>query len=171
MTPRGFSWAARPASGHIKMCCHEAGCCQNKRAGIVGISTIPALYPLVRVGGVEPPRAYTHCHLKTARLPFRHTRRQSTNLHPDAQSYNLRRVAVGGWRLPFGDQRLAVGGMMPRPSARDGYDVTVPACVRRCRRSEPSCRRGTHRSIRRRWRRGCRPAASRRNIRCESWPT
>ena len=25
MTPRGFSWAARPASGHIKMCCHEAG--------------------------------------------------------------------------------------------------------------------------------------------------
>ena len=27
-------------------------------------------------GGVEPPRAYTHCHLKTARLPFRHARRQ-----------------------------------------------------------------------------------------------
>ena len=36
---------------------------------------------LVRAGGVEPPRAYTHCHLKTARLPFRHARRQSTNLH------------------------------------------------------------------------------------------
>mgnify|MGYP007002444088 CR=1 FL=1 len=35
----------------------------------------------VRAGGVEPPRAYTHCHLKTARLPFRHARRQSTNLH------------------------------------------------------------------------------------------
>ena len=57
-----------------------------------------SLFYIVRVGGVEPPRAYTHCHLKTARLPFRHTRRQSTNLHPDAQSYNLRRVAVGGWR-------------------------------------------------------------------------
>lgn len=34
----------------------------------------------VRVGGVEPPRAYAHCHLKTARLPFRHTRRQIIRL-------------------------------------------------------------------------------------------
>ena len=40
------------------------------------------------------PRAYTHCHLKTARLPFRHTRRQSTNLHPAVQSHNVRRVAL-----------------------------------------------------------------------------
>ncbi len=48
----------------------------------VGIPTFSGVSPCVRVGGVEPPRAYTHCHLKTARLPFRHTRRQSTNLHP-----------------------------------------------------------------------------------------
>ena len=36
---------------------------------------------MVRAGGVEPPRAYTHCHLKTARLPFRHARKQSISLH------------------------------------------------------------------------------------------
>ena len=44
-------------------------------------SNVPGFSIPVRAGGVEPPRAYTHCHLKTARLPFRHARRQSTNLH------------------------------------------------------------------------------------------
>ena len=43
-------------------------------------------FTMVRAGGVEPPRAYTHCHLKTARLPFRHTRRQSTNLHQNLRN-------------------------------------------------------------------------------------
>lgn len=46
----------------------------------VGVPTFSGDSPYVRVGGVEPPRAYTHCHLKTARLPFRHTRRQRDNL-------------------------------------------------------------------------------------------
>ena len=34
----------------------------------------PVLF--VRAEGVEPSRAFAHCHLKTARLPFRHARRQ-----------------------------------------------------------------------------------------------
>ena len=44
---------------------------------------------LVRVGGLEPPRAYTHCHLKTARLPFRHTRRQVINLPLDCRNVQI----------------------------------------------------------------------------------
>lgn len=34
----------------------------------------------VRTEGVEPSRASAHCHLKTARLPFRHVRRQLERL-------------------------------------------------------------------------------------------
>ena len=49
----------------------------NEKAGTFRLRP----FTMVRAGGVEPPRAYTHCHLKTARLPFRHARRQSTNLH------------------------------------------------------------------------------------------
>ena len=51
----------------------------SKAKGLESLDSSP--FRLVRAGGVEPPRAYTHCHLKTARLPFRHARRQSTNLH------------------------------------------------------------------------------------------
>ena len=66
---------------HEFKCCQE--CCQNlilsKAKGLESLDSSPS-WP-VRAGGVEPPRAYTHCHLKTARLPFRPARRQSTNLH------------------------------------------------------------------------------------------
>ena len=51
----------------------------DKAKGLESLDSSP--FRPVRAGGVEPPRAYTHCHLKTARLPFRHARRQSTNLH------------------------------------------------------------------------------------------
>ena len=51
----------------------------SKAKGLESLDSSP--FRLVRAGGVEPPRAYTHCHLKTARLPFRHARRQSINLH------------------------------------------------------------------------------------------
>ena len=57
---------------------------------------------MVRAGGVEPPRAYTHCHLKTARLPFRHARRQSINLHCFILS---NKSACRDWRM--GTKRLA----------------------------------------------------------------
>ena len=60
----------------------------------VGVPTFSGVSPYVRVGGVEPPRAYTHCHLKTARLPFRHARRQSTNLH---LSFRYRNYGVSQW--------------------------------------------------------------------------
>lgn len=50
---------------------------ENEKAGTFRLRP----FIMVRAGGVEPPRAYTHCHLKTARLPFRHARRQWINLH------------------------------------------------------------------------------------------
>ena len=54
----------------------------NEKAGTFRLRP----FTMVRAGGVEPPRAYTHCHLKTARLPFRHARRQSTNLHQNLRN-------------------------------------------------------------------------------------
>ena len=54
----------------------------NEKAGTFRLRP----FTMVRAGGVEPPRAYTHCHLKTARLPFRHARRQSTNLHQNPRN-------------------------------------------------------------------------------------
>ncbi len=33
---------------------------------------------VVREGGLEPPRPFGHQHLKLARLPFRHSRKWST---------------------------------------------------------------------------------------------
>ena len=56
----------------------------SKAKGLESLDSSP--FRLVRAGGVEPPRAYTHCHLKTARLPFRHARRQSTNLHQNPRN-------------------------------------------------------------------------------------
>ena len=54
----------------------------NEKAGTFRLRP----FTMVRAGGVEPPRAYTHCHLKTARLPFRHARRQSTSLHQNLRN-------------------------------------------------------------------------------------
>ncbi len=85
---------------------------------------------MVRAGGVEPPRAYTHCHLKTARLPFRHARRQSISLHPDCE---VNKSACRGlwsnvlalvdvlWSLgvrgvqPAGEADARPGGLRARP--------------------------------------------------------
>ena len=60
---------------------HIFGCVAYEKTPKPWYSNVPGFSIPVRAGGVEPPRAYTHCHLKTARLPFRHARRQSTNLH------------------------------------------------------------------------------------------
>ncbi len=60
---------------------------------------------MVRAGGVEPPRAYTHCHLKTARLPFRHARRQSISLHLDCE---VNKSACRGL-LEFAGQSCRIG--------------------------------------------------------------
>lgn len=85
---------------------------------------------MVRAGGVEPPRAYTHCHLKTARLPFRHARRQSISLHPECE---VNKSACRGlwsnvlalvdvlWSLgvrgvqPAGEADARPGGLRARP--------------------------------------------------------
>ena len=58
-----------------------SGCTAYEKTPEPWYSNIPGFSIPVRAGGVEPPRAYTHCHLKTARLPFRHARKQSINLH------------------------------------------------------------------------------------------
>ena len=63
------------------------------------------VFSMVRAGGVEPPRAYTHCHLKTARLPFRHARRQSISLHLDCE---VNKSACRG-PLGFAGQSCRIG--------------------------------------------------------------
>ena len=75
-------------SGRCRLCgiCHVGTVFrESKRAGTLGFQP----FSLVRVGGLEPPRAYTHCHLKTARLPFRHTRRQVINLPLDCRNVQI----------------------------------------------------------------------------------
>ena len=85
----------------------------------VGIPTFSGVSPCVRVGGVEPPRAYTHCHLKTARLPFRHTRRQATNLHPNAPNAQSSACRAGSGHISFVDLLRVPffegGGSSPQP--------------------------------------------------------
>lgn len=86
---RGWMPSTSPVADRRLDSCRRAAEPESKRAGTLGFQP----FSLVRVGGVEPPRAYTHCHLKTARLPFRHTRRQSVNLPRPYGSVQARRVS------------------------------------------------------------------------------
>ena len=45
---------------------------------------------LVREGGLEPPRPFGHQHLKLARLPFRHSRKWSTNVSALLDAWHAR---------------------------------------------------------------------------------
>lgn len=51
----------------------------------------------VRTEGVEPSRASAHCHLKTARLPFRHVRRQTEMIACPRRWRNYKRVGFTPW--------------------------------------------------------------------------
>ena len=78
---------------------HIFGCVAYEKTPKPWYSNVPGFSIPVRAGGVEPPRAYTHCHLKTARLPFRHARRQSINLHQNPR--NLKSACRDGYGVRF----------------------------------------------------------------------
>ena len=44
----------------------------------------------MRPAGLEPAQVYTHCPLKTARLPFRHDRRTISSLSNVCWNFNLK---------------------------------------------------------------------------------
>lgn len=94
----------------------------DKTKGLELLDSSP--FPIVRAGGLEPPRAYAHCHLKTARLPFRHARRQSISLHLDCE---MNKSACRGLRsnvLALVDVLWAVG-VAPRIRPRNGVYVCM----------------------------------------------
>ena len=47
----------------------------------------------MRLRGFEPPRAFAHRHLKTARLPFRHSRRWSSKDSADEAFFGAQATA------------------------------------------------------------------------------
>ncbi len=47
---------------------------------------------IVREGGLEPPRPFGHQHLKLARLPFRHSRKWSTNVSARIHAWHARKL-------------------------------------------------------------------------------
>ena len=52
-------------------------------------------FNLVRERGLEPPRVCTHQYLKLARLPFRHSRTNSTDTYYDLRSFSATTAPLG----------------------------------------------------------------------------
>ena len=62
---------------------------------------------IVREGGLEPPRPFGHQHLKLARLPFRHSRKWSTNVSAPYDAWHARHQQLEVMSGPTRDRLLA----------------------------------------------------------------